>query len=104
MADKDQLMNGASSAAIAAGEGAQSKPAWRPDPSLVALAERLVVDVKSGAVTSLAALLVNATGNVQWPAHGTQALELYFGAAAFQRQIEQLLTGRNNSRILRPGG
>lgn len=103
MAGKDDLMNGASSGAIAAGTE-KDKPTFIADPNLLALAERLVADVKGGRVTSAVIIAAAPGGTVQWPAHGIQALELYFGAAAFQRQIEGLLTGQNKSRIIRPGG
>lgn len=100
---KSDLMSGTSAEAIAAA-ATKDKPAVVADPALVALAERLLADVKAGRVTSMAAIIAAPMGAVQWPAHGSQALELYFGASAFQRQIEGLLTGQNKSRIIRPSG
>lgn len=98
---KDKLMNG--SAAASAVD--PLKQAFMADPGAVRLAESLLADVKSGKVSSLAVICVTPTGQVQWPAHGVQATELYLGAGIFQRQIEGMVTGaRKNSGIIRPNG
>ncbi len=100
MSTKDDLLNGAAAAtAIDA-----AKQAFVADPMLVALADRILSDVKAGRVTSVAAILVGPAGNVQWPAHGVQATELYLGAGLFQRTVEGMVTQQKSSRILRPGG
>jgi hypothetical protein len=97
MSAKDDLMNGAATAPAIE----PAKQAFMADPGLVALAERVLADAKSGAITSMAVVLCNRTGNTQWPAHGVQATELYLGAGLFQRSIENIVTGRAQSNASR---
>jgi hypothetical protein len=98
---KDKLMSGTAEAP----KIDAAKDVFQADPNLVALAQKFLDDVKGGKCTSAALILVNNLGNVQWPAHGLQACELYLAAGIFQRSIEGMVTSSlKNSRIIRPGG
>ena len=101
MSTKSDLMSGAAPAPSAVDP---TKLAFAPDPALLALAERFVAEIKTGKITSFAGIIVGPSGQVQWPAHGLQATELYLGAGLFQRFVEGMVTNQKGSRILGPGG
>lgn len=89
----DSLMNSTASALAPAHPQA--------DPRLVDMARRILADIEGGRVSSIAFLVVTPLGQMQWPAYGMQATELYMTAALFQRSIEQQMTKPAKSNILR---
>lgn len=70
------------------------------NPQLVALAEAILADVKSGKITSLACISVSLSGAIECPAYGPKGAELYLGADILKNNIMAAMVNRG-SGILR---
>jgi len=57
------------------------------NPQLIAFAEKLLDEVKTGKVSSLACVTVSPIGMINCPALGMQVTEIYLGCGLLQNNI-----------------
>jgi hypothetical protein len=77
-------------------------PAHVPPPALVQLGQQIVNGIASGAITSLACIVIGPNGQIQWPGFGMQSAELMIGAELMRDDMKAAMRG-GGSKILRAG-
>ena len=78
-------------------------PAFKANPSLVNMAQRILNDVLAGRITSMAACVVAPTGEISAPQFGTQVPELILGTEFMRDDMKAHLRNQAN-RIIKPTG
>lgn len=78
--------------------------AYTPPPQLVALAQHVMDGVKTGKISSLGVVTVSPLGEINVPACGMQALEIYAGADLLKDEIKAAMRGQGQAgKIIRAG-
>jgi hypothetical protein len=71
------------------------------DPNVVAFAEKILADARTGAITSLGAVTVVAGGQINAGYVGARGGDVYIGCDMLKTMLMGQFTGQNSSRIVR---
>ena len=80
----------------------EERAQFQPNRDLVMLVAQLTEGVRTGRITSIAAVTIGPLGDMQWPGVGSQVAEMLIGAELMREDMKAAIRG-GRSKILRAG-